>query len=61
MSTTITWDAEKRDRFRARYDEAVTNDEHEFTFEDHPFHTQYARHLLIYLDHVLKHRDKVTR
>lgn len=58
MSTTITWDAEKRDRFRARYDEAVTNDEHEFTFEGHRFHTQYAGYLLVYLDQVLKHRTR---
>jgi hypothetical protein len=61
MITTITWDAEKRDRFRARYNEALTNDEHEFTFEEHPFQTQYAGYLLMYLDQVLKSRIKVTR
>ncbi len=53
MSEPITFTPEKRDQFRAAYNEAVKNEAEVFEFEGNEVLTEYAKYLLIHLDNVL--------
>ena len=53
MGEPINFTPEKRDQFRAAYNEAVKNDEEVFEFEGNEVLTAYAKYLLIHLDNVL--------
>jgi hypothetical protein len=53
MSNQITFTPEKRDQFRAAYNEAVENGEDVFEFEGNEVLVDFAKYLLIHLDNVL--------
>lgn len=50
MTTEWSFDAPRRDRLRAAYEQARTDGLDVFVFDDKELYTPYARYLLEYLD-----------
>ncbi len=52
-STTVSWTAEKRDKFKAAWQAASDAEKEAFTFDGNEYLVTYGRYLIEYLDYVL--------
>jgi hypothetical protein len=51
-STTVSWTAEKRDKFKAAWKAANDAEQESFTFDENEYLVTYGRYLIEYLDNV---------
>jgi hypothetical protein len=51
-STTVSWTAEKRDKFKVAWKAANDAEQESFTFDENEYMVTYGRYLIEYLDNV---------